>query len=135
MLFRLFPPELRDVKADDISHAAIKSPHEEELDEEFEGIFGHVSKLPIFNLVLPQGQRRPTSSANAGHKETHEGAAAGGGGGGAGVSSASGDKLDVGGETLNVSGVRSSDKALSFRTEDIPMKELPPTVTSKTTPI
>lgn len=131
MLFRLYPAQLRNVKAEDISGAEVKSLLEEELDEEFEGLFGKISKLPILNLVLPQ--RRPTSESRSGHMETQ------GGGAGVGVTTAAmetqegNDKLH--GASINVSGSRAGDKELKFKHNDIAMTELHSTTGVTTTPI
>ena len=133
MLFRLYPAHLRDIKEGEDTE--VRSLLEEELDDEFEGIFGHVSKLPLLRLVLPQ--RSPSSSREGASSATTQTTGAkvgvvpttGGTEGGGG-------KLDVGGASLDVSGVPPSSKGLNFKHEEIPMTTLPPTTTvSKTTPI
>ena len=139
MLFRLFPAQSYvsiSTSGDNLSEDEAKSPIEaqkEQLDDEFEGLFGKVSKLPLINLVLPQRQR---SSSRA---ETQ-----GAGGGGAGLTmTASGggaqggrDKLDVGGVSHDVSGSHMISKGVNFKHEEIPMSVLPSTTTTdKSTPI
>ena len=137
MLFRLFPASFY-TPSSVIDSTEIKSPEEakeEELDDEFEGVFGKVSKLPLIRLVLPQRQR------SSSHTETQEpGGAEGvtttasGGGvrGGAhrGGGSEAGDKLDIGGTSHDVSGSQLTSKGVSFKHEAIPMTELPPTTTT-----
>lgn len=133
MLFRLYPAQLRNVKAGDITDAEVKSVLEEELDDEFEGFVGKISKIPLLNLVLPR--HRTTSQGASDHREAH--------GGGAEVCVANtttgaqggGDKLDVNGKSIDVSGSRASDKKLKFKHNEIPLSELPSTVGVKTTPI
>lgn len=129
MLFRLFPPEFSKTGATDPTDVEVRSLIEEKLDDEFEGLFGKVSRLPLLNLVFPQSR----SASTSGKQE-------GGGGGGvattAGGAERSRDKLDVGGATLDVSGSHMSSKGNGFKHEDIPLKELPKTTTiASTTPV
>ena len=131
MLFRLFPVQSY-VSAN--SETEAKSPqeaHEEELDDELEGIIGKVSKLPIMRLVLPQRQRSSsrTEGAEGGDGSgLTMGATSSGGGGGA--QGSSGGKLDIGGVSHDVSGSHVTSKGVDFKHEAIPMTELPPTTTT-----
>lgn len=133
MLFRLYPAQLRNVKAGDIADAEVKSVLEDELDDEFEGIFGKISKLPLLNLVLPQ--HHPAREATSHHGETQ------GQGAEVGVANTTtgaqggGDKLDISGKLIDVSGGRASDKEVKFKHNDIPLNELPSTVGVRNTPI
>ena len=139
MLFRLFPANFY-TPSSVIDSTEAKSPEEakeEELDDEFEGIFGKVSKLPLIRLVLPQRQRSSsrTETQEPGGAEGATTTASGGGvrGGahrGGRGGSESGDKLDIGGTSHDVSGSELTSKGVSFKHEVIPMKELPPTTTT-----
>ena len=137
MLFRLFPAHYF-VPSSVTDSTEVKSPEEakeEELDDEFEGVFGKVSKLPLIRLVLPQRQRSSsrTETQGAGGAEGATTTASGGsvrGGAHGGGGSEAGDKLDIGGTSHDVSGSHLTSKGANFKHEAIPMTELPPTTTT-----
>ncbi len=130
MLFRLFPAQYF-VPSSATDDTELKSPEEakeDELDHEFEGIFGPVSNIPLLHLVLP---KRLRSSSRT---ETQQGAEGGGGDGptttaSGGARSGAADKLDIGGTSHDVSGSHLISKGVNFKHEAIPMSELPPTTT------
>ena len=125
MLFRLYPAQLRNIKAGDIADAEVKSVVEEELDDEFEGLFGKISKLPLLNLVLPhlstsEPNREPQGGgAEVGPVPNNAKGTQGGG--------------DITGKSIDVSG--GHDEKLKFKLNEIPLSELPSTTSVKTTPI
>ena len=136
MLFRLYPAQFY-VSSPTSTDTEIKSPQEaqeEELDDEFEGIFGKISKLPLIQLVMPErprsSSRTDTQGAEGGGGDGQTATARGGGGGGAVHRSDAAAKLDIGGVSHDVSGSHVTSKGVSFKHEAIPMTELPPTTTT-----
>ena len=132
MLFRLFPMHVFTPK-DDVDDTDIKSPldaQEEELDDEFEGFFGKVSKLPLLNLVLPQRQHSSSRTETRGAVGGGSGSAVDVSVGGARLTGGADAKLDTGGVSQKVSNKHVTIQGTDFKHESVPMTELPPTTTT-----